>query len=430
MAYRYEKKQINININITNNLMKSLNQYIIENFDDYLKLSSDAKNKLLELDLMFHVLLNEFKREQVHYMNVVNSKEKVDYILDQVKRGKDFDLKIEYEDSKFQDPKWCDKMVENLNNLVHEFYSIQNCYISKFYLYRLNKTINSILYLKEYCIDNNTFPQNVDKPARYLYDEAVKELKKTKFIDIYELEDDIYKRKFSPEDSQKRLQKVMDKLGYGWEVVVDDNMIPRMSVRPYKELRISSKNKFSEVDLQSLEVHEIGVHTARKYYALQTGLYLFLYGLKGSNKYDEGLAIFNSLNKVKNPKPNILFYICIKVVILYHLYTMSNIDLFMFVKALTNAPDKVIALSILRASRNFSFSLESTGSADVDYFDGYVRIKDMTDQEKERLLKFNIGPDQLYELDTIEKFFKVNKFKPLEYSESGHEEHEDQDIDY
>ena len=410
--------------------MKTLQQYINENFDNYLKLSNEDKNRLLELDLKFHVLLNEFKHEHVHYMNVVNSKEKIDYILDQVKKGEDFNLKIEYEDSKFQDTKWCDEMIKKLSDLINEFLSIKNCYISKFYSYRLNKTISSILFLKQYCIDNNTFPQNISKPAKYLYDNAIKELKKTKFIDIYKLNDDIYKRTFSPEESQKRLQKVMDKLGYGWNVVIDDNMIPRMSVRPYKELRISSKNKFSEVDLQSLEVHEIGVHTARKYYALQTGLYLFLYGLKGSNKYDEGLAIFNSLNKVKNPKPNILFYICIKIIILYHLYTMSNIELFNFVKALTDAPDKVIALSIIRASRNFAFTLESTGSADVDYFDGYTRIKDMSNQEKERLLKFNIGPDQLYELDTIEKFFKVNKFKPLEYCEPGHDEHESQDIDY
>ena len=39
----------------------------------------------------------------------------------------------------------------------------------------------------------------------------------------------------------------------------------------------------------------------------------------------------------------------------------------------------------------------------------------MTDEEREDLIKYSIGPQQLFELDTIKKFLNVNKFKPLDY---------------
>ena len=186
-----------------------------------------------------------------------------------------------------------------------------------------------------------------------------------------------------------------------------------MSVRPYQEFRINGKNKFSEVDLQSLEVHEINVHTARKYYALQSGLYLFLHGLKGNNVYDEGLAIYNSLHKVKKPKPNILFFICLKIIILYHIQFKSVVEVFKIVKDITGVEDRMIALAIIRSSRVYTHTMLGNYSYDEDYLDGYERVKNMTDKERERLLHFPIGPDQLYEIDTLEKFLKINKFKPL-----------------
>jgi hypothetical protein len=187
-------------------------------------------------------------------------------------------------------------------------------------------------------------------------------------------------------------------------------MVPRMSVRPYKEFRINSKNNFSKVDLESLKVHEIKVHVARKYNALKSGLYLFIHGLKGNNVYDEGLAIWNSLNLVDKPKPNILFFICMKIIILYKLHTEGLYSAYKQIKDLTNIDDRKIALAILRASRIYIYTPLGNYSTDEDYLDGYLRVQKFTKEEKERLLELPIGPDQLFELDTLQKFIKVNKF--------------------
>jgi hypothetical protein len=37
----------------------------------------------------------------------------------------------------------------------------------------------------------------------------------------------------------------------------------------------------------------------------------------------------------------------------------------------------------------------------------------MSEKDRERLLELPIGPDQLYELDTLEKFLKINNFEPI-----------------
>ena len=413
------KEYIKDKANICNNLMKGITEYINEkhniiltkSHDDKLKLSHDDKIKLIELDVKFDSILKEYEREHLHFANVKNTKEEIDKIIKCRKEKKDWEINIEYENSKFSDDNWCNDTINRLQELKNEFITL-DCYLTKFYRYRIERTIESIIFFKEYS-KHKTFPLLIDRPSEKLYINAIDTLKKNKYVDVYSLKDKKYERNFTPEESQKRLQKIIDNLGYGWKVIIDDNMIPRMSVTSYREFRISANNKFSEVDLQSLEVHEIKVHVARKYYALQTGLYLFIYGLRGSNVYDEGMAIYNSLNKTKTPKPNILFYIAIKIVILYNLNIMPINELFDFIKSITNAPDETIALALIRASRVFSYTSIYTDSLDQDYFKGYMLVKDMTEEQREELLKLTVGPEQLYEIPTIKKFLKVNKFEPI-----------------
>ena len=51
--------------------------------------------------------------------------------------------------------------------------------------------------------------------------------------------------------------------------------------------------------------------------------------------------------------------------------------------------------------------------SESDYFCGYMLVKDMTDEQRQDLIRYNIGPGQIDELDDIKKFFSINKFKPL-----------------
>lgn len=401
-------------------VMKSLSRYITESFDRYMELSPKDKKQLLKLDKQFHKYMDEFAKEQVHFMNVANLEEEIERIVKKVEKGEEFELRIKPEKNKFEDPYFCHHLCEEFQRLRHEFTTL-NCFLSKYYIELCEEKLAQIDFFEQYYKKKNLKPKYNTVPSKKVYEEAVRLLKKHKFQKVDRM-DKKFQRNVSPEKSQKRLQKAIDDRGLGWKVIIDDNMVPRMSVRPYREFRISRTNLFSEVDLQSLEVHEVEVHTARKHWGLESGLYLFLYGLGGSNIFDEGIAIYNSLNKCKNQKPNILFYVAIKTVIQYHLYDKTPLELFRFVKELTGAPDKVIAKQIVRVNRSIEhttlfFSHANFGSADQDYMNGYMMVKGMTEEERQELIKYPIGPAQMYELDNIKKFLKVNKFEPLEYIE-------------
>lgn len=402
--------------------MITLSRYITESFDRYMELSKKDKQTLLKLDKKFHKYMEEFAHEQVHFMNVANLQEEVDRIVKKVERGEDFEVKIKPEKNKFEDEYFCHRLSEAFQELRHEFTTL-NCFLSKYYIELCEEKLRQIDFFATYYKKKNLKPKYNTMPSKRVYEEAVKILKKHKFQKVSRM-DKKYQRNVSPEKSQKRLQKSIDDRGLGWTVVIDDNMVPRMSVRPYREFRISRTNLFSEVDLQSLEVHEVEVHTARKHWGMQTGLYLFLYGLGGSNIFDEGIAIYNSLHKCKNQKPNILFYVAIKIVIAYHLYDMDALELFNYIKQLTDAPDRVIAKQMVRVNRCMDnsilfFGTANFGSADQDYLNGYMMVRDMTEEERQELIKYPIGPAQMYELDNIKKFLKVNNFEPLEYVEGS-----------
>lgn len=402
--------------------MIPITQYITESFDRYLEMSPKDKQMLLKLDKKFHKYMEEFCHEQVHFMNVANLKEEMERIVKKVEKNEDFEVKIKPEKNKFEDEYFCHRLAEAFQELRHEFTTL-NCFLSKYYIELCEEKIRQIDFFNTYYKKKNLKPKYNTKPSKRVYDEAVKILKKHKFQKVDKM-DKKFQRNVSPEKSQERLQKAIDDRGLDWKVVIDDNMVPRMSVRPYREFRISRTNLFSEVDLQSLEVHEVEVHTARKHWGLQTGLYLFLYGLGGSNIFDEGIAIYNSLHKCKKQKPNILFYVAIKIAIAYHLYDMDALEIFKFVKDLTGAPDKVIAKQMVRVNRcmdntTLFFSSANFGSADQDYLNGYMTVRDMSEDERQELIKYPIGPAQMYELDNIKKFLKANKFEPLEYKEGS-----------
>jgi hypothetical protein len=89
--------------------------------------------------------------------------------------------------------------------------------------------------------------------------------------------------------------------------------------------------------------------------------------------------------------------------------------LFDFVKSLApNMSDKTVFKSIVRLKRGVIDCHLYGGALESGYFKGYNLISVMTDEERDDVLKYNIGPDQWKELDSIKKFLEINEFKPLE----------------
>jgi hypothetical protein len=188
-----------------------------------------------------------------------------------------------------------------------------------------------------------------------------------------------------------------------------------MNVDIDKTMNVNPNAKFSEIDIEGLNKHEVEGHIGRRYYGLKTGLNLFLMGLMWRNTLDEGLAIYNSLHKCSKVKPNVKFNIALKTIIAYHLDKKDFCELFDMCKELApNMPDRSLFATIVRFKREIQdCSIPGGNGDDQSYFCGYQIVKDMTDVERDDILKYNIGPDQIKDLPEIKRFFKHNRFPSL-----------------
>lgn len=385
--------------------MKNIKEYICENM--VMKLTKKQKEKLLELDKKYGELILHY-REVHNSKDILNFSEERDKFVEMYERGEKYYPTIKMNPDK-----------EDLRNIVDRFkelkFEFENigfyCLLTKYYLY----SINFLIHFFDFTIrrdegDVTLVEPNTNTITDEIYKEAVNILK------TYKYEKNVKSNR--DKDANYALEKIkaaIDELGYDWDVKIYDNMVPRMNVLPNGIVRINKNAKFSDVDIQGLIAHEIKGHVGRRFYGKKLGLNLFLNGLYSRNIYDEGLAVWNSLNIVDEPKPNILFNIALKCFIAYNAQRLDYYDLFVLCKkTCPQIENKKLAASILRNKRNQKDTHRLGGDfTDASYYIGWREVNKMTDAERDDILKWNIGPEQFKDLDRIKAFFKINKFKPI-----------------
>ena len=384
--------------------MKTLYKYICKN--NPMKLSKEDKQKLLNLDKEYGDLVLMY-RNDLNTKDIKNLDEECEKFLTLRKRGLKYFPQIELvTDNGFLH----DGILPRLKQLLVEFENF-NCFLSKYYI----ELIQDMIHTVEFTFDiKQKYPWYVEyrkqTPSLENLILAERMLKENPYEEI-----DDKDRNIPGTEAAKLIQAHIDKLGYQWEVKLNDKMIPRMNVDIDKTMNVNPNAKFSETDIEGLKAHEVEGHIGRRYYGLKTGLNLFLMGLKWRNTLDEGLAIWNSLHKVSKVKPNVKFNIALKTIIAYYLDKKDFCELFDMCKELApNLPDKSLFANLLRFKREIQdCSLLGGNGDDQSYFCGYQIVKKMTDKERDDILKWNIGPDQIKDLPEIKKFFRLNKFEPL-----------------
>ena len=391
---------------------ESINDYI----DEKIKLSKENKDRLIKYDERYGKIMDKYHKEKSHFQNITNMSELISRYKKHLRENDDYDLtfdKIEYEKSAWSNENEYKRFMDDIQSLMDDFQEFQVCYLTRYYLDKLNTVKKNIKYIHDYVNGKRKLPKNFYRPSNYLYNQALKYIKENPVEDIHDLEkeDSDYKRTITPKEAKDEMEKEIKKNGYDWKVELDDNLVPRMSVKTYKKFLINAHSNFSKVDIDSLKRHEVNTHVARKDSGIKTGLNLFLYGLHGAGKYDEGMAIYNSLDKSPKPKPNIMFYISKKIIILKHLFTMSTDELVQKIMKMTDTKLDDALVGIIRAMRVVFWNENYATSLDASYLTGYEEIRKMDDSARRELIKYNIGPDQLYELPTIKKFLKDNGFE-------------------
>jgi len=373
--------------------------------DNMMKLSPSNKRKLIELDKEFNRLA-KLRKDDYGGNDVLNADAEWERFIEAKKHGGKYFPVLKVNKNQYD----TDDIIPDLKKLYNEFAGFRECFLSKYYMdvimwmlhycqFFIDKEKNKKLIYQDKTLDEKTF------------DEALKIISSTKVTPTGDLH-----RDKDAKYAADKIKKALDELGYDWKVVIKNNMMPRMSVDSFGNIKISKDAKFSDVDIDSLIAHEVKGHVARRYYGYQTGLYLFVHGLYGRNILDEGLAIWNSLNLTRKQKPNVLFTIALKYVIVYLFKTRNFCDVYDYLDDLIdkNYSRKILFKSMIRAKReNRDCSLLGGLADDAEYFYGYKLVKRMDKTERENILKYNVGVEQLYDIDNIKKFLDINKFEPL-----------------
>jgi hypothetical protein len=376
-------------------------------YKDIFKLQNEDTSRLLRLDRRYNKLVLK-RRELFNEKDVANVKEEMEKFFEARKAGKKYYPVLDVEECKYDD-----ELINELTSLMSDFRAFPGCYLSKYYIESLNREIE---WCKFY-INKRSEPKLAWKGKTLSKEELERAIHNVKTIK-YEKPKHL-NRNITAERAKVLIQKALDELGYKWKPIICSGMLARMNVLPNGYIRIGKDATFNEVDIEGLIEHEIKGHIGRRYNGMLKGLYIMVHGFRGRNILDEGLAVYNSLHNVKKPKPNIMFNISLKYIISYYKNNYGFCEVFDIVKDIvkdTGISDEVLFKNIIRAKReNIDTSLLGGISDDADYFLGYNLVKDMTDEERDDILKYNIGLQHIKELDKIKAFFEVNKFNPIKY---------------
>lgn len=388
--------------------MKAINDFLNDRLGG-IELDNFNKLRLLELDKEYGALMELYRKDR-NWKDPLNIDSEMDKFMDAKKNGEKYYPIFKFEECKFT----TDNILQRMEKLLIDFENFE-CFLSKYYIENIRNYIFRVKYTIQKITDNpkityygnNGYDMTVSDE---MYELALRTIEENPYESIENIGRDI-----KADVVAKEIKKHIDERGYKWKIIMNDNMLPRMNVNTNKTMRIKTSAVFNNEDIEGLKAHEVDAHIGRRYYGYMTGLNLFVHGLNGRNILDEGLAVWNSLNKVSKPKKNILFNTALKTLIIYKINMLDFCELFDFVRNLSpEMPDDKIFLVLARAKREIhDMSLKGAWTDDASYFCGYQIIDKMNDKQREDVLRYNIGPDQLPVLEDIKRFLKVNHLKPL-----------------
>lgn len=375
-------------------------------------LSKSDKDALLKLDKEYGKFTELFRNKYVA-RDVENIDEEFKKFIAAVNTSNPY-----YPIIKIKDNEVDYDLLENFNKLKTKFENFK-CYLSKFYIDKINSMIGSLKSRSDFDEFKKIHPELISEYTTYRpkiltnkeFEKALKVVKEHPYRKI-----NFDTRNLDCNDAEKFVKEKLKEKGYdSWNVKIVDGLIPRMSVTS-DDFRISKNAKFSKTDLDGLYAHEICGHVGRRFYGKKTGLNLFLFGLQSSSYYDEGLAVWNSLNIIDKSehKPNVEFNIAFKTIISYLMFELDFIELWKYCKELVpNISDKTLFKTLMRPKRKYKDFSVKGGEPNCTYFIGYNLVNKMDDDMRDDLLKYNIGPNQKDELDSIKEFLKNNKLEEL-----------------
>lgn len=352
-------------------------------------MSDENRKKLISLDIKWakiKMASYEKKKEEV------DLSEYLDEFMENVKSKNHKSININIPDSKYE--KASD---EKIDDLIDEFKKFK-CILSPIY-------IESLELMKTSSKSNTKHAPVKD---------AIEILKKVKWVSKTE------KRKKISSDEVFTKCCAAAKLLPNWKVEYTKNTASRMSIKG-TSIRIMKDATFYEDEIDGLITHEIYTHAYRKFRGMRTGLWLFVLGMTGNSKANEGLAIYNQM-KYASPYKNTLKIIALKRLVSHELAMIKKhkkgdiYDVFnKITKEYPDIPRNVVYNTIMRAKRCCT-NTDSYKYIDSSvYFDGYFAVKNLDSKTRTILSEWPISIElaKSENIAEIIKFLNVNIFPQI-----------------
>lgn len=353
-------------------------------------MSDENRKKLLELDLKWakiKMASYEKKKEEV------DLSEYYDEFMENYNSKNHKSIYINTPESKYEHVS-----DDKIDELIKEFEKFK-CILSPMYIdsLRAMKTDSSSVVTKH-------------TPVK----EAIKILKEIKWV-----KKDPNRKKISVEEVYNKCCNAA-KLLPNWRVVFSKSTAARMSIKG-TSIRIMKDATFYEDEIDGLITHEIYTHAYRKFRGMRTGLWLFVLGMRGNSKANEGLAIYNQM-KYASPYKNTLKIIALKRVVSNELSKIKKskkgdiYDVFeKITKEYPDIPQTVVYNTIMRAKRCCSNTSSFKYIDSSVYLDGYLEVKELDVKSRTILSEYPISIElaKSPEISDIVKFLNVNLFPQI-----------------
>ena len=370
--------------------------------DSKFKLSNADKQNLIDMDKRYADVYE--KRDLDRMRTITNKKTEKEKFFEARRNGKCYNPVFDHLPEEYT----TNGSLIEAKALLKEFRNF-DCYLSEFYISRLEYLVD---WMELMTLDKNTeeyvkganFLYPIPEPE--LYEDAKRLILQHPYVKVKDGDRDI-----DATEMKRKMEEVVKKHGYDkWKVYIVDNIAPRMNIKDEYKININKNAMFNDEDFDGLVQHEILGHVGRRYYGNKTGLMLFRNGLMGKNYLDEGMAIWNSLNKVKKPKPNIIFNISLYAILTWYLDKKDFCGLFDLGLTYCN-DEEILWKKISRMKRLCNKTSTLVGDAyEADYLKGYLEVDKLNDIQRKLALKYQVGPDSFRDIPKIKNFLEVNGF--------------------
>jgi len=215
------------------------------------------------------------------------------------------------------------------------------------------------------------------------------------------------------EELVELFQEALSDRNIPWQVQVSPSVLAITLSYRDKAVLIPENRKDTKTAVQALIEHEIGVHLARHYNGLSSPLLLLSVGLDSYIGGEEGLAAYKQIQVDKGHLPGIINYLCIGLVFgLYDGKEFSFRQIFDLCKEYNAmngiSENQVEEESWKRCLRTFRGTAGQAGknvfTRDLTYFSGYLKIKEIIDNnnpETNRLFVGKYDPSNLNHIDIL-----------------------------